>query len=85
MDSFIYKNKEDLKRNLYDGIINRNIQKGKKNILDYVIENKIILELNEKDRYECSQYLWQCNGIIIEMFELLVKYSIEKGKKKINN
>ena len=48
MNSFIYNSKEDLKKELHNRIKNRNTQEVK-NILDYAVENKIILDLNEKD------------------------------------
>jgi len=50
MNSFIDKSEEDLKEELNKEIRSDNTQKVKK-ILDYATENKIILELNEKDEY----------------------------------
>ena len=50
--------------------------------MDYATENKIILKLNENNyRYTLIFVAMQNNNI--EMFELLVKYSIEKGIKLI--
>jgi hypothetical protein len=53
-------------------------------LIDYAIENKIILELDEKDNELC------CNPINIaisnnnfEVFKLLVEYAMEKGKIKL--
>jgi hypothetical protein len=48
MDSFIPKNKEELKRELYSEIIKHYYQKVK-SIICFEMDNEIILELNEKN------------------------------------
>ncbi|KAL6604309.1 hypothetical protein U3516DRAFT_759029 [Neocallimastix sp. 'constans'] len=86
MNSFIDKSEEDLKEELNKEIRSDNTQKVKK-ILDYATENKIILELNEKDEYgdylKYTPIFEAIQNNNIEMFKMLVKYSIEKGIKLI--
>jgi ankyrin repeat protein len=76
MDSFFYKSKKDLERELLNGIIRNNTQEVK-NILEYSTENKIILELNKKGRdgwYPLSRAIFEDN---IEIVQLLIDYSIK--------
>jgi len=82
MNSFIDKSEEDLKEELNKEIRSDNTQKVKK-ILDYATENKIILELNEKSYLKYTPIFEAIQNNNIEMFKMLVKYSIEKGIKLI--
>jgi hypothetical protein len=50
-------------------------------LIDYATENKIILELNEKKDYEFTPIFGAIQNNNIEMFKMLVEYSIEKGIK----
>jgi len=83
MDSFIDKSKEDLKREL-----NRKIRYGNtrkvKTIIDYATENKIILDLNEKDDYGCYPLLSAISDNNIKMAKLLIDYSTEMVKLLID-
>jgi len=79
MDLFINKSKKDLKEELNKEISSGNTQKVK-NILDYATENKIILNLNEKDEdgYNSLLYATYCNNI--KIVHLLIDYA---NKNKI--
>jgi len=52
-------------------------------LIDYANKNKIILELNEKSCHGYTPIFEAIQNNNIEMFKLLVEYSIEKGIKLI--
>ena len=77
MNSSIDKSKKDLKEELNKEIIYGNTKEVKK-ILDYSTENKIILNLNEKDdigSYPLLYETWCSNNI--EIVQLLIDYATE--------
>ena len=76
MNSFIDKSKKDLKRELNKEIISGNTQEVKK-ILDYATEHKIILELNEKNKYGNYPLLRVTYCDNIEIVKLLIDYATE--------
>ena len=79
MNSFIDKSKKRLKGELLNEIRSGNTQKVK-NILDYANKNKIILELNEKNKYRWYPLLDATYFDNIEMIQLLKDYA---NKNKI--
>ena len=74
MNSFFYKSKKDLKVGLNKAIIFGNTQQVK-TILDYATENKIILELIEKNNYGNYPLLYATNRNNIEKVQLLIDYA----------
>jgi ankyrin repeat protein len=52
-------------------------------LIDYAIQNGIILNLNEKDKNGINSIFWTMNHNNLEMFKVLVEYSLEKGIKLI--
>ncbi|KAG4085023.1 ankyrin repeat-containing domain protein [Neocallimastix lanati (nom. inval.)] len=79
MDSFIPKNKEELKRELYSEIIKHDYQKVK-SILGCAMDNEIILELNEKNEDGRYPFLEAISHDNIEIVKLLIDYA---NKNKI--